>query len=142
MLRYFLMSSIFCCSICFAQEPTTSANDTPKHAVDSVQATQSLQESLTGPPTWHGMVTNVPGDWVKYYHITFRDDKIGQYGAIAVMTGILIATDDQTWQFSKKLNAESNTVKSASNFFSEFINYITGMRKVLWLFKFPASSFF
>ena len=86
---------------------------------DSSFAIQSFQQSFTERPNWHEMVTNVPGDWVKYYKLTFRDDKVGQYGAIAVMTGILVATDDPTWQYSKRVTESSPPIKSASNFFSE-----------------------
>ncbi len=66
------------------------------------------------------MVTNVPGDWVKWYHITFRSDKIVEYSAIAAMTGILMATDNQTYQTQKKWDKESSTVSSVSNFITDF----------------------
>lgn len=66
------------------------------------------------------MVTNVPGDWVKWYNITFRSDKIGEYAAIAGITGVLMATDNQTYQTQKKWDKESATVSSVSNFITDF----------------------
>jgi len=89
-----------------------------KQPADSSLAIQLTQNQNDGRPAWHDMVTNVPGDWMKYSRLTFREDKITPYATIAVMTGMLIATDDPTWQFSKRITENSLTVKSTSNFLS------------------------
>jgi membrane-associated phospholipid phosphatase len=85
---------------------------------DSSLSRQLAQNHFDGRPAWHDMVTNVPGDWMKYSRITFREDKITPYATIAVFTAMLIATDDPTWQFSKRITENSPPVKSASNFLS------------------------
>jgi hypothetical protein len=65
------------------------------------------------------MVTNVPGDWVKYCNITFRSDKIIEYSAIAAMTGILMATDNQTYKTQKLWTQKSQTLDYWSGFFCD-----------------------
>jgi len=122
-----VLVALFCSSFCLAQTSSTLGDTTSAKAIVDTQTTHhSMQDELTGPPTWHGMVTNVPGDWVKYYHVTFREEEIGTYGEIAVMTGILVATDDQTYQFSKRITQNSETVKSMSNFFANDVGEGTG----------------
>ena len=104
--------------LAFAGEAATdSVVEAPVVPTDSVPP-PLLGPDLTGPPTWHGMVTNLPGDWMKYYRATFREEEIGYYGGIAVVTGVLVATDDRTYQFSKRLNSTYPTVKTLSNFFA------------------------
>ncbi len=65
------------------------------------------------------MVTNVPGDWVKYYDITFRNDKIVQYSVIAAMTGVLMAVDHPTYQTQKLWTKNSSTLDYWSGFFTD-----------------------
>ena len=95
-------------------------NEKQPPSTDSINAYQTARPTFDTPLTWHAMVTNVPGDWVKYYHSTFRNENIAEYAGIAVMTGVLIATDDATWQKSERLTKNSATIQSTSNFFAEF----------------------
>ncbi len=89
-----------------------------KQPADSSLSLQLVQNHFDDRPAWHDMVTNVPGDWMKYSRITFREDKITPYATIAVFTAVLVATDDPTWQFSKRITESSPPVKSASNILS------------------------
>ena len=108
-------------SISPAQE-RTALNDTASEQSstppDTLPVQQPLQQELTGPPAWHAMVTNVPGDWVKYYNITFREEEISTYGEIAVMTGVLMATDAETWKSSRRATLKYQTINNFSNFFA------------------------
>ena len=93
---------------------------TDKQPADTTQSLQSVPNRFEGRPIWHEMVTNVPSDWMKYSRITFRDDKVTPYLTIAVSTAMLMATDDPTWQESKRMTESSPAIKTASNFFTNF----------------------
>ena len=69
-------------------------------------------------PEWYDMVTNVPGDIMKYFKVTFREDKIPIYLAVTALTAVTIATDDKTYTESKKWFAENHFVHQASDFFT------------------------
>jgi hypothetical protein len=117
-----LISSVLLISISSPAQPSSPTgknSEDQSTQTDTTHSDQAFPQNPEGKPTWYGMVTNVPSDWMKYYRITFRSDKIGEYSAIAVMTGILIATDDATWQNSKRITQNSATVKSMSNFFAD-----------------------
>ena len=118
-----LFFSAVLASISLAGQPSNNSADSSNvqsSRPDTTNSTEPFPQNPDGKPLWYAMVTNVPGDWVKYYNITFRSDKIGEYSAIAAMTGILIATDNQTWQAQKKWDKESATVSSVSNFITDF----------------------
>jgi hypothetical protein len=118
-----LFFSAVLASISLASQPSNNSADSSNvqsSRPDTTNSTEPFPQNPDGKPLWYSMVTNVPGDWVKYYNITFRSDKIGEYAAIAAMTGILIATDNQTWQTQKKWDKESATVSSVSNFITDF----------------------
>jgi hypothetical protein len=118
-----LFFSAVLASISLASQPSNNSADSSNvqsSRPDTTNSTEPFPQNPDGKPLWYSMVTNVPGDWVKYYNITFRSDKIAEYSAIAAMTGILIATDNQTWQTQKKWDKESATVSSVSNFITDF----------------------
>lgn len=71
------------------------------------------------PPKWHEFLTRIPGDFSDYLNITFKSNKISLYLGTAVVTGILIATDDWSYTESDRWYKSSNVVKSASDFFVE-----------------------
>ncbi len=98
--------------------PAIGFSDKQPVTADSSLSLPLVQNHFEDRPTWHDMVTNVPGDWMKYSRITFRDDKVTPYATIAVFTALLIATDDPTWQFSKRITENSPPIKSASNIFA------------------------
>ena len=94
-----LFSSAILASISLAGQPSNNSADSSNvqsPRPDTTNSSLPFPQNPDGKPLWYSMVTNVPGDWVKYYNITFRSDKIGEYSAIAAMTGILMATDNQT----------------------------------------------
>jgi hypothetical protein len=47
------------------------------------------------------MFENVPGDWAKYGHAAFRNDKLPEWLGIAAMTGFLIVVDEDLYRISK-----------------------------------------
>lgn len=76
---------------------------------------------LQDPPLhWHSMVTNLPHDWARFAQLTFRPENIPGALAIIGVTGVLIATDDATWQWSHRKYVGSPQVKRASDIF-EFV---------------------
>ena len=98
--------------------PALGLSDKQPAIADSSLSLQLVQNHFNDRPAWHDMVTNVPSDWMKYSRITFREDKVTPYATIAVFTALLIATDEPTWQESKRMTESSPTIKSASNFFT------------------------
>lgn len=72
------------------------------------------------PPKWHEFITRIPGDFSNFADVTFRPNKIPLYLGTAIVTGMLIATDDWSWRESDKWYRSSNFVKSASDIFVEF----------------------
>lgn len=106
-------------AIFFASASTALALS-DKQRADSSLSLQLVQNQFNDRPAWHGMVSNVPTDWMKYSRITFREDKVTPYATIAVFTAMLIATDEPTWQESKRMTESSPPIKSASNFFTNF----------------------
>ena len=100
--------------------PALGLSDKEPSTADSSLSFQLVRNHFEGRPAWHDMVTKVPSDWMKYSRITFREDKVTPYAAIAVFTAMLIATDEPTWLESKRMTESSPTIKSASNFFTNF----------------------
>lgn len=101
-------------------DDSNKQNEKQAAQTDTLQSLQTIPQNFSGKPLWHEMVTNVPSDWLKYSKITFRNDKVTPYATVAVMTAILIATDEPTWQNSKRMTQNSPTIKTASNFFTNF----------------------
>ncbi len=69
------------------------------------------------PPKWNEFLTNIPRDYSNFLNITIRSNKIPLYLGTAIVTGMLIATDDWSWRESDKWYRSSNFVKSASDIF-------------------------
>ncbi|MGA7159755.1 MAG: phosphatase PAP2 family protein [Bacteroidota bacterium] len=117
-----VISSAILVSISSAGEPSRAADRnliSQSTQSDTTDALQPFPENPNGRPLWYAMVTNVPGDWVKYCDITFRNDKIVQYSVIAAMTGILMAVDHPTYQTQKEWTKNSKTLDYWSGFFTD-----------------------
>lgn len=71
-------------------------------------------------PKWHTMFTNIPNDWAKYFSITWNENKIPLYLSIAALTAATIATDDKTWQETRKWHDASSFNTKFDEFFTEF----------------------
>jgi membrane-associated phospholipid phosphatase len=71
-------------------------------------------------PKWHNMFTNIPNDWVKYFSVTWNENKIPLYLTVAALTAATIVTDDKTWQETRKWHDASSFNTKFDEFFSEF----------------------
>jgi hypothetical protein len=66
---------------------------------------------------WHSMITNIPGDWVRFGRSTFQVGSIPAIVGMTALTAMLVATDDETWRLSDRWYKSSPVVKEASDFF-------------------------
>ncbi len=76
-------------------------------------------------PKWHDMITNIPNDWVKYFSVTWNENKIPLYLTVAALTAATIVTDDKTWQETRKWHDASSFNTKFDEFFSEFHRRMT-----------------
>ncbi|MGE5399179.1 MAG: phosphatase PAP2 family protein [Ignavibacteriales bacterium] len=70
-------------------------------------------------PKWYEMISNVPGDWVRYYRTEMTSDNLPLYVYITALTAQLILVDDITWRESEKLYKSSTFSKNWSDIFTE-----------------------
>lgn len=82
------------------------------------QDTLLLHKPTQDDLQWHSMITNIPGDWTRYYNVTFQTKTIPAALGIAALTAGLIVTDEDTWQASNKWYTGSQAVSQWSNFFT------------------------
>lgn len=86
----------------------------PDSAQIAAPTTISGQEYL---PSWYDMITNLPGDWVRYSNQTFRTENIPAFLGIAASTTVLMVTDDKTWDAAHRWFVGSNFVTESSHTF-------------------------
>lgn len=83
--------------------------------------TDSLQVMLSEPRTqnlqWYTMFERIPGDWVRWANMTFREERIPAMVAMTALTAAAIATDQPVWEVSDRWYKSSNTVKVISDVF-------------------------
>jgi membrane-associated phospholipid phosphatase len=93
----------------------------PLYSFNEINSQDSLHFINTKPATlhWYDMITNIPGDWVRYGKETFRTEKIPEYAVVAATTTALVFTDNGTWRTGDKWYRSSSSVKWASDFFTE-----------------------
>lgn len=96
-------------SILIAQAVTP---DTGETMADSIQPQTTEKEFV---PKWYDMITNLPGDWLRYSQETFRTENIPAFLGIAALTGVCIVTDQKTWDLSRQWRESSTRVLNASN---------------------------
>jgi membrane-associated phospholipid phosphatase len=105
----------------------SSAAQSTSAAVDSSAAEESAAKDSTDitftrfniMPKWHEMITNVPGDWTKFFQVTFRENKIPLYLTISALTAATIATDDKSWQVTRKNHDASRFATKFDEFWTE-----------------------
>lgn len=111
-----LLSSTITSSAAFqlAQSDSTMRG-IPSFAIpaDSLQTALRKENSLK----WSDMLTNIPGDWERYYEIKFQLSSVPELIAISALTAGMIITDEETYRVSDKWYKESGTVSEVSNFF-------------------------
>jgi hypothetical protein len=66
-------------------------------------------------PAWYSMFTNIPGDWVRTGQHTFRAGSVPTLAGIALLTGALMVVDHQTYDESRALTRQSETIHDASH---------------------------
>jgi len=103
------------------------APQSTKAAVDSLSASEvverdSAEISFLGfnkTPVWYEMITNVPGDWSKFFTVTFRENKIPLYLTISALTAATIVTDDKSWQVTRRNHDASSFATKFDEFWTE-----------------------
>ncbi|MGE5352418.1 MAG: phosphatase PAP2 family protein [Syntrophothermus sp.] len=70
-------------------------------------------------PKWHEMISNIPGDYVRYYGTELTEGNLPLYAGIFALTAQLILADDLTWQGSNKIYKSSTFAKNWSDIFTE-----------------------
>ena len=69
------------------------------------------------PLEWYSMISNIPGDLVRYSQSTFRTSEIPAFIGMTGITVALVMTDDETWRMSDRWYKSSPVVKSWSDIF-------------------------
>ncbi len=64
------------------------------------------------------MITNLPGDWWKWSKQTFTIDQLPLIAGISAITAVTIATDYDTWQFTKRPYDYNKTYHDVNDFFA------------------------
>lgn len=95
-------------NIVFAEE---TGKDNPSVSATQGELTTPAEElvdlSDVEVPKFWDMVTNLPENWAIWADETFAPDNYGNIIAISALTAILVATDYETWQESKRLHDAS-----------------------------------
>jgi hypothetical protein len=97
-------------------QTTDSTYTTPPsggHSAADTATNRSGERSLK----WYSMFTNIPRDWVRFGQVTFRSKNIPSFVGMTLLTGALVATDDETWKMSQRWYGSSNVVASFSDQF-------------------------
>lgn len=81
----------------------------------NAEQTDSTEETNEYLPKWYDMVTNIPGDLVDYGKETFQVKNIPAILGMAAVTGVLIATDQQTWEAADRWYRTSTLVHKGSD---------------------------
>ncbi len=92
---------------------------------DSVASTRPFGSSnvvdqrADRPLEWYTMFTNIPGDWSRAGRMTFREKNLPAFLGMTVITGALMATDDETWKLSQRWYGGSKAIAAVSDQFEE-----------------------
>lgn len=99
---------------------TESMSDSTKSKSIMFENSENNPTSPNFIPKWHDMFTNVPNDWVKYFSITWNENKIPLYLTVSALTAATIVTDDFTWKKTRKWHDASSFNTKFDEFFTEF----------------------
>ena len=66
-------------------------------------------------PQWYEMITNLPGDMVRFYDKEITTENIPLFLGITAATAGLILTDNQTWQDAHKIYTGNSFIKRWSD---------------------------
>lgn len=102
------------------------AQSSPADADSSVVKPVQVEDAAGNPPVqykgmpeWHAMFSNVPGDWLKYFDVTFRTNKIPLYLTVSALTAATIVTDDKSWQITRRNHDASKFATKFDEFWTE-----------------------
>jgi len=68
-------------------------------------------------PFWHDMITNLPSDWGRFPMLTFKAGTLPALAGLTLITGALIASDQDTWNATRRAYEDSRFVHSISDVF-------------------------
>ncbi|MCU7511265.1 MAG: phosphatase PAP2 family protein [Ignavibacteria bacterium] len=98
---------------------------------DSISGNFNIKENPSGEeklsegkpqdylPKWYEMISNIPGDYVRYYRTELTEENLPLYAGIFTLTAQLILADDITWQGSHGIYKSSTFSKNWSDIFTE-----------------------
>lgn len=69
------------------------------------------------PLKWHSMITNLPGDWARFYEEKFQLGSIPKLAGISALTAGLMLTDKQSYEVSDRWYKRSHVTSEVSNLF-------------------------
>lgn len=101
----------------FAAKLNSDSLETASSASLDVQKSGVNKDNM---PKWYEMVTNIPGDFARYYRSEFKKENIPYYLGVTVATVGLIIADDATWKASDKFYKQSSFNKNVSDFFTDY----------------------
>jgi len=70
-------------------------------------------------PDWYEMVTNVPGDWLKFVKDEYNSPNWGLYALLTGMSTFLVLNDDYTYKVSDEFYKRGGFNKNMSDLFTE-----------------------
>ncbi len=103
----------------FGQSTEPVQKDSTSVAVEKKDSSSVAIKPVYKMPKWYEMITNIPGDWSKYFTLTFRENKIPLYLTVAATTAATIATDDKVWQVIRKNHDASSFARKFDELWTE-----------------------
>jgi hypothetical protein len=97
-------------SLAFTQDSAVS----PDGTADST-ASDLKQSGLSGRPAWHEMITNIPGDWMRFGRETFRLEAIPSIAGTVGATGLFLALDQNSYEGTHDALTSSRFVRSCAD---------------------------
>ncbi len=102
-----------------AQSTPIVADSSGVVSVQADDAAGDFSNPFNKMPEWHAMFSNIPGDWSKYFDVTFRVNKIPLYLTVSALTAATIVTDDKSWQITRKNHDASSFATKFDEFWTE-----------------------
>ena len=103
--------------IALADQSIDSAQFSPRSLLTLGREDSLVHQQSQPPLKWYSMLTNLPGDWKRYYTIKFQVNRIPEFVGLGVLTAGLLVTDQSTYEVSDRWYKNSQTVSDVSNFF-------------------------
>ena len=120
------LKSIILAIILIIPAMTLSAQESNKTAKDTAKIPLIVNDSsyaginTAKMPKWYEMITNIPGDWAKFWNVTWNEDKIPLYLTVAALTASTIATDEKTWREVRKIHDRTTFNRKFDEFWTAF----------------------